>query len=53
MPSTPRTPIPNRTPTPQQVSAHRQQVRRVMASLRSGVRYERPGRVAKDPAPRR
>ena len=53
MPSTPRTPTPNRTPTPQQVSAHRQQVRRVMASLRSGVRYERPGRVAKDPAPRR
>jgi hypothetical protein len=53
MPPTPRTPTPNRTPTPQQVSAHRQQVRRVMASLRSGVRYERPGRVAKDPAPRR
>jgi hypothetical protein len=46
---TPRTPA----PTPQQLSAHRAQVRLVMASLRAGVRYERPGRVAKAAAPRR
>jgi hypothetical protein len=49
MPPTPRTPA----PTPQQISAHQQQVSRVMASLRAGVRYERPGRVAKATTPRR
>jgi DNA-binding helix-hairpin-helix protein with protein kinase domain len=48
----PMPPAPNPAPADKRREIHRAQVNLVQASLRAGVRYQRPGRVAKAPPKR-